>query len=65
MPVKNVSKTSKFTIGPDLWGVISAARAWYGTADRDSCCLAENRLMAGEDHPVELENTRQRQMGLT
>lgn len=28
-----------------------AAYAWYGRIDRDSCCLAEVRLMKGEAPP--------------
>ena len=29
--------------------VHKAARFWYGKSDLDSCCLAENRLMKGEE----------------
>lgn len=28
--------------------VYTAAEFWYGATDRDSLCLAENRLMRGE-----------------
>lgn len=35
-------------VGPKQ--IRDAARKWYGIADRDTCCLAENRLHRGE-HP--------------
>lgn len=28
--------------------ITKAARYWYGLADMNNCCLAENRLMRGE-----------------
>lgn len=35
-------------VGFTLVEVHKAALLWYGRQDRDSCCLAENRLMRGE-----------------
>lgn len=34
-----------------LQEVHRAAWIWYKKSDRDSCCLAENRLMRGEIPP--------------
>ena len=56
MTAKSVSKTTKDVIGLDLWDISLAAFRWYGSSDIDSCCLAENRLMAGEKHPVNTIN---------
>lgn len=39
-----------------LKDVYDAAWRWYGKQDRDSCCLAEVRLMKGERPPKKEDN---------
>lgn len=39
---------SRMRVGFTLVEVHKAARLFYGKQDKDSCCLAENRLMRGE-----------------
>ena len=35
-----------------------AALIWYGDTDRDSCCLAENRLHRGEEMPTKFKRKK-------
>lgn len=35
-------------IGPSFYDICEAAWIWYKEQDRDTLCLAENRLMRGE-----------------